>query len=99
MPHVKVLASGALQVESDAAYFLKKASEERTAALHARPSAARQKHLDNAERFEDRVRAIAVQRQQLLDGSESGRRVSISIAPEQVNESLSDGHGGSKFAL
>src|SRR3954470_1800890 len=36
MPHVKVLASGACRVESDAAYFLKRASEERTAALHAR---------------------------------------------------------------
>jgi len=70
MPHVKVLASGACRIESDAAYFLKRASEERTAALHARHSDARQKHLDNAERCEDRVRAIAVQSQQLVLSNE-----------------------------
>src|SRR3954470_19958053 len=33
MPYIKVLVSGARRVESDAIYFLKKASEERTAAL------------------------------------------------------------------
>ena len=59
MPHVRILASGACRVESDAVYFLKRASEERTAALHARHSDARKKHLETATRYEDRVRAIA----------------------------------------
>jgi hypothetical protein len=59
MPHVKILASGASRVESDAVHFLNRASEERTAALHARHPGARQKHLSMAERYEDRVRAIA----------------------------------------
>lgn len=60
MPHAKLLVSGACRIESDAIYFRQRASEERTAALHARHSAARQRHLEKAERYEDRVRAIAL---------------------------------------
>lgn len=65
MPHIKVLASGACRIQSDAVHFLNRASEERTAALHARHSEERQKHLDNAERYENRVRAIALRQQSL----------------------------------
>src|SRR4051794_4999335 len=65
MPHIKVLASGACRLESETIYLLNKASEERTAALHARSSAARQTHLENAARCEDRVRSIATRRQEL----------------------------------
>jgi hypothetical protein len=79
MPYVKILASGAGRLESDAIYFLKKASEERTAALHARHSDARQRHLDNAEQYEDRVRAIAVWRQQLTLSDKPQMRVESSL--------------------
>jgi hypothetical protein len=79
MPHVKVLVSGACRVESDAIYFLKRASEERTAALHARHSDARQKHLHNAERYEERVRTIAVRRQELTLGGEPRTGVESSL--------------------
>lgn len=68
MPHVRILASGARRVESDAIHFLNRASEERTAAIHARHPDARQKHLENAERYEDRVRAIAMRKQLRSDG-------------------------------
>jgi hypothetical protein len=60
MPHVKMLVSGVCRIESDAIYFRKRASEERTAALHARHADARKRHLESAERYENRVRAIAV---------------------------------------
>jgi hypothetical protein len=46
-------------MESDVSYFRLRASEERTAALRARGSKARQSHLALAERYEDLVRAIA----------------------------------------
>lgn len=66
MPHVRTLASGALRVETDAVYFLNRASEERTAALHARFADARQRHLELAQQYEDRVRAIADREQQRI---------------------------------
>ena len=45
-------------VESDAVYFARRASEERSAALQARDARARQAHVELAERYEDLVRAI-----------------------------------------
>jgi hypothetical protein len=59
MSHFEVPANGAGRLESETVYFLNRASEERTLALHARHSDARRKHLHNAEGFEKRVRAIA----------------------------------------
>lgn len=46
-------------MESDLAYFRRRASEERTAALEARHAQAREAHAQLAERYEDLVRAIA----------------------------------------
>jgi len=66
MAHFKSLVSGVSQVESDLTYFRKRASEERTAALHARNSAARTKHAEKAESYEARVRAIATRNQERL---------------------------------
>jgi|1186.fasta_scaffold146320_2 hypothetical protein len=63
MPHVKTLVSGACRIESDAIYFRQRASEERTAALHARHADIRQRHLQKAEAYEDRVRAITLREQ------------------------------------
>ena len=65
MPHVRFLISGVTTIESDTSYFRKRASEERTAALHARTAAGRQMHQEKAEHFESRVRAIAQQNEQL----------------------------------
>ena len=48
-----------VQVESDISYFRRRASEERSAALQARPTEARLAHLELADRYEDLVRAIA----------------------------------------
>lgn len=50
-------------MESDLAYFRRRASEERTAALEARHADARLAHLQIAERYEDLVRAIAAREQ------------------------------------
>ena len=45
-------------MESDASYFRRRASEERSAAMQARQTVAREAHLELAERYEDLVRAI-----------------------------------------
>ncbi len=45
-------------MESDVSYFRRRASEERSAALEARQTVAREAHLDLANRYEDLVRAI-----------------------------------------
>jgi len=47
-------------MEGDAVYFRQRASEERTAALHARHAEARQRHVMQAEQYEDRVRRITL---------------------------------------
>ena len=39
---------------NDYSYFLKRASDERTAAIHARDPRARKAHLEMAERYEER---------------------------------------------
>jgi tRNA (Thr-GGU) A37 N-methylase len=46
-------------MESDIAYFRRRASEERTAALAAVDKRAREAHVQLAERYEDIVRGIA----------------------------------------
>ena len=46
-------------MESDTTYFRRRASEERTAALHTPDTRARQSHFEMAQRYEDLVRAIA----------------------------------------
>lgn len=45
-------------MEGDAGYFRRRASEERSHAVHTRHPRARQAHLEMAERYEDLVRAI-----------------------------------------
>ena len=60
-------------MESDLSYFRRRASEERTAALHAKHATARAAHLQMAERYEDLVRAISAQEQRLaLPVSQAG---------------------------
>jgi hypothetical protein len=54
-------------MESDFIYFRQRAAEERTAALQTRNRFARRAHVEMADQYEDRVRAIAV-RQQPADG-------------------------------
>lgn len=51
-------------MEADVAYFRRRASEEKTAALQARHPSARQSHLELAERYEDLVRGISAHQQQ-----------------------------------
>lgn len=46
-------------MESDLAYFRRRASEERTAALQAKHLQVRKAHAQLAERYEDLVRALA----------------------------------------
>lgn len=57
-------------MESDVAYFRRRASDERTAALAAREKAAREAHTALAERYEDLVRAIC-ERESLLQLGEN----------------------------
>jgi hypothetical protein len=50
-------------MDSDTEYFRRRASEERTAALHTRNTEARLAHIEIAERYEDLVRGIAANEQ------------------------------------
>jgi hypothetical protein len=59
MTHARMTFSGLLRSESDTTHFMRQASEERTAALHARDAKTREVHLAKADHFEDCVRAIA----------------------------------------
>lgn len=54
----------ALTRNSDIGYLRWQASEERTAALHAQHSRARAEHVAKADRYEERVRAIAAREAQ-----------------------------------
>ncbi len=45
-------------MDTDTAYFRRRASEERTAALQARDRQVRAAHLEMAQRYEDLVRGI-----------------------------------------
>lgn len=51
---------------SDLSYYRRRASEERTAALNARDPRVRRVHVELAERYEERVRAMAVHHEQLF---------------------------------
>ena len=53
------------QMDSDQAYFTRRASEERTAALQARNRAARRSHTQMAERYEELVRALVAEQRRL----------------------------------
>jgi hypothetical protein len=50
---------------NDLSYFLRRASEERTAALHARDPRVRKVHQEMAERYEERVRDMTVHHEKL----------------------------------
>jgi hypothetical protein len=50
---------------NDYSYFLKRASDERTAAIHARDPRARKVHLDMAERYEERVREMTAHHERI----------------------------------
>ena len=53
-------------MQTDLSYFLKRASEERTAALHVRDPNVRQTHVELAERYEKRVRDLAAHQERQL---------------------------------
>ena len=57
-----VLVSGAGTMTSDFSYYRQRASEERTAALNSRDPRVRRIHAAMAERYEERVRAMASHR-------------------------------------
>ena len=60
------MVSGAGAMPNDLSYFLKRASDERTAALHARDPRARKAHLEMAERYEARVREISAHQERVV---------------------------------
>ena len=50
---------------SDLSYFLRRASEERTAALYAKDPRVRRVHLEMAERYEERIRKMAAHHERI----------------------------------
>jgi hypothetical protein len=58
-------------MQSDVAYLMKRASEERTAAMRAPHPNARQSHLELAGRYQDMADAIIV-RQQIFERQKEG---------------------------
>jgi hypothetical protein len=50
---------------NDLSYFLRRASEERTAALYARDPRVRRVHLEMAERYEERVRGMTAHHEKI----------------------------------
>jgi hypothetical protein len=50
---------------NDLSYFLRRASEERTAALHSKDARVRRVHLELAERYEERVREMTAQHERI----------------------------------
>lgn len=50
---------------NDVSYFLKRASEERTAAIHARDPRVRRVHTEMAERYEERVREMSAHHERI----------------------------------
>jgi hypothetical protein len=58
--------SGADTVINDLSYFLRRASEERTAAIYSRDPRVREVHVEMAERYEERVRGMAAHHEQLF---------------------------------
>lgn len=53
-------------VTSDLSYFLLRASQERTAALHVRDSRVRVAHQKMAEKYETRVREMTLRHERLF---------------------------------
>ena len=60
------MIAGAAAMKSDLSYFLKRASEERTAALHVRNARVREAHVELAQRYEERVRDMTTRHEQLF---------------------------------
>lgn len=52
-------------MESDFAYFARRAEEERSAAAEAAHPEAQQRHVEMAERYEDLVRGIAMSHREM----------------------------------
>ena len=50
---------------NDYSYFLKRASDERTAALYARDPRVREVHLAMAERYEERIREMTAHHERI----------------------------------
>jgi len=50
---------------TDLSYYLKRASDERTAAMHARDPRARKAHLEMAELYEARVRDMTAHHERI----------------------------------
>lgn len=53
-------------MQANLSYFLKRASEERTAALNVRNPSVRRAHIELAECYEERVRDLAAHRKPRL---------------------------------
>ena len=60
------MIAGAAAMKSDLSYFLKRASEERTAALQVRNAKVREAHAELAQRYEDRVRVMTARHERLF---------------------------------
>lgn len=60
------MIAGVASVRSDLSYFLKRASEERTAALQVRNPNVRHAHVELAERYEERVRNMTARHERLF---------------------------------
>jgi hypothetical protein len=52
-------------MDKDAAYFARRAREEREAAMKAEHPTAQQRHIELAEAYDNRVRAIAAEQSRL----------------------------------
>jgi hypothetical protein len=61
-----LVVSGADTVTNDLSYFLRRASEERTAALYAKDPRVRIVHIELAERYEERVRGMAAHHERIF---------------------------------
>jgi predicted nuclease with TOPRIM domain len=59
------VVSGADAMTTDLSYYLKRASDERTAALYARDPRARNAHREMAERYEERVREMTAHHERI----------------------------------
>jgi hypothetical protein len=59
------VGAGAGTLINDLSYFLRRASDERTAALHAKDPRVRRVHLEMAERYEERVRGMTAHHERI----------------------------------
>ncbi len=80
-------------MDSDVAYFARRASDERAAAIQAELPEARKTHLDMAERYEDLVSAITSRDRHLaLDLSVPEVAITQAAAPRAVPPSSDTVH-------